>query len=164
MTTATLAYRDFKITGGYQWDHHSFDAAVIDFWMSRGALADRQSAERRLRDLILVVQNRDDDIIGISTSYLEFRPRLNHHAMMYRTFVDQPFRGSRLMIRMIDRTYDILNAASIGGAPIGLIAETENPKLMKSGVQKQMSRLGFELLGMNQQQQHVWLRMFDHLS
>ena len=65
-----------------------------------------------------------------------------------------------MMRFMTQKAWRLLRGMEITNKPWGLVIVTENRKLMRRGMCEMLKKSGYQLLGLNDKQQHVWLKPF----
>jgi len=154
-----LIYKDLSIHFIYQKLSSTEAKNIKQFWLDSGAISDLNIIRERLSQVVLVVKNKENKIIGISSVYaglLQDKPYF-----FYRMFIDPNYRNTRLMAVMTMQTWLDLSRRK-NFSPIGMAIITENPKLQRSGFRKYFKRvLGFQYLGQNEIQQDIWFLNFN---
>jgi GNAT superfamily N-acetyltransferase len=137
-------------------------AQLMAFWQAHGAVTDPYEAWRRTFEVACIAYDSAGQIAGVSSVYSAHYPVLGAPQWFYRSFIHPASRLNGLAQRMVSHTVAQLADAFAGepGAPVGVIIVTENPKLETPAGQRQLQRLGFVHLGVNETGQSVWQRCF----
>ena len=133
---------------------------IIALWKNNGILPAGADPYRRVNEVAVVILDSAQNIVGVSTVYPDFRPRLNETVFLYRMFIQPQDRTPSMMLSVLQQTYALLNALRRADKPTALMIETENPKLMREGMRRQFEKMGYQLLGKNPQGQDVWRKGF----
>jgi len=69
----------FKFENYWQNDkEQSLKFQITKFWKSNGFQFNNDQAYNRINEIVLIVRNSDDEVIGISTASESFIPRFNN--------------------------------------------------------------------------------------
>jgi hypothetical protein len=85
---------------------------VIKLWTEFAKIS-AVEAERRLKELVLVLTYRSGEIIGVSTAVKTHFPQINNYVYAYRCFIHPQFRAPALDTQMIVRTKDHLQRLNV---------------------------------------------------
>jgi hypothetical protein len=137
---------------------------VIDFWRRNNALGNPQEANRRVNQVVMMSENEDNEVVGVTTVYpqpfiVNMRPFL-----YYRMFIQPSDRVFGMMEYMTQLTHQSLKDADIPNKPDGMVVVTENTKLMRKGMKRMLRRSNLEYIGVNNNNQDVWYWGFDKQS
>jgi hypothetical protein len=105
---------------------------VFALWAREGVVADAAARERI--EQVHLVALADDELVGVSTLYLERHPRLGMQLWHYRTFVSSAHRQSMLAAQLYLRNLELLEARFLSGEDTraqGIVFDLENDQLMK---------------------------------
>src|ERR1700761_6740873 len=110
------------------------EAKVVEFWKAEGALATDVKPDDRLRQVILHVETADGDVAAVSTAVAMTLPRLGQPMYYFRCFVGKKWRTSRLVLRVLQRSTEILEAyAREHKFPcVGVLLELENARFAET--------------------------------
>jgi len=133
---------------------------ILDFWRRNNAIGNPQEAQQRVHQVVLIAEDENKQVVGVSTVYIQQYPGNMKHYFFYRMFIEPGSRVYGMMIFFTDKTYEFLRAYEMPNKPAGLVIITENRKLMRKGTSRALRRLGFEFIGKDQQQQDIWLGGF----
>ena len=129
---------------------------IVSLWQSNGILPTGSDPYQRVKEVAVVILDPGQNVVGVSTVYIEFRPILKEHAFMYRMFIQPQDRVPGMMVAVIKQTYALLNALSIPNKPSTMMNVNENPKLVRPGTHRQFERMGYTYLGKDPQGRDVW--------
>ena len=122
--------------------------AIVDFWLSYGAIDSTTEARRRSHQVVVLVRNPTGEIVGLSSVGLRNIPRLDGWHYIYRMFIRPADRVSYLMKEITNCSRDFLRSFEHPKLPMrGLLIVTENRKLMRPGLRKLLLRHGYQPLG-----------------
>jgi len=130
---------------------------ILAFWKRNNALPNAEEAQKRVRQVVMMVTGSSGEVIGVSTVYPGQIQNDNREYFFYRMFIQPGDRVFGLMTAVTQKTLQFLQKAAFPDKPDGLIIVTENPKLMRKGAMARLRRLGFQLLGKNAKGMDVWL-------
>ena len=107
--------------------------------MEQGALARREQAEARAKELLLVATGENGDIAAVSTAARVQVTQLGRPCFFYRTFVGKQYRvsglksNSQLGWSLLTKSYDVLRQfkEEASSDDAGLYIEVENPGLKR---------------------------------
>ncbi len=106
-------------------------SAIIAMWLAAGVLSPAE-AQRRVAEVVLTVHDPADLVVGVNTVYPARLQAEGPTYYFYRTFLLPEARGlSGLPRAMLALAIVHLRWRSEGHA--GMVAVTENPKLMRRG-------------------------------
>jgi hypothetical protein len=137
-------------------------AETRNFWLREQALADPREAERRTREVVLMVR-RDDttELVGVSTVALQ-RLRDSGAVYVYRMFLRREDRIPYLMRAVTNASRDFLRSFPHPQAPVaGMLIVTENRKLMRPGIRRYFERHRYQYRGKTLRGLDLWLAPFD---
>ncbi|EQD53099.1 hypothetical protein B1B_10426 [mine drainage metagenome] len=134
---------------------------VVEFWMREGALRDRAEAERRAHELVYVITDEHEDIVGVCTTQLATSVRLRRSVYFLRLYVRPSDRASGLPQEVIRCAWHLLKDRTPPGGPDGARIVGENTKLARPGMMRVFSRRGWRYLGLNAHQLPVWEKPFS---
>lgn len=103
--------------------------AIVEFWLEERALLDKTVARSRVSEVILIAQDRNDKIVGVTTMQIKYSGILENEFCFWRQFVAKSMRQSRLASVMGVEAYEILEHEFLKGnlRAKGLIVVVENP-------------------------------------
>ena len=160
----TYTYNNYSIYNVYGMVSAEQQQDILDFWRRNNAIGDPQSAQRRVQQVVLMTRNIEGQVVGISTAYIEqFRGNMKNY-FFYRMFIQPADRVYGMMEFMTQMTHQSLKDFNMQNKPDGMVVITENPKLMRKGMQRMLARSGLEYIGKDAQQQDIWYWGFDKPS
>ena len=134
---------------------------ILELWQRNNAIASSYINEDRARQVVYMIRNASDQLVGVSTVYVSNFKRPGNPYFFYRMFIQQGDRVPGLMRFVTLRTRDLLAANHKQGQPHGLLIVTENQKLMRPGMQRMFNRNGFEYLGQGPRGNDIWVSHFN---
>jgi hypothetical protein len=162
MTAATL-HGDYRIECAYLNLTEALRNEIINFWLLKGALWDTHEARKRVDEVVFVVHDLADHVVGVSTVIpARYGPDRDVY-LNYRMFIDPAHRVPGLMKAVLratrcffDRTPDCRASAR------GMLIYAENPKLRRQGIRRMFERSVWEYAGQDHRGLDVW--RFDFTS
>jgi hypothetical protein len=163
-----LASRDYPIDNRFEIvplaESESVSADdVLALWSREGVVAD-QVARRRIEQVQLVAVTEDSDVVGVSSVFLEQKPRLRVNLWNYRTFVAAGYRHSSLAAQLLFGNLELLERRFVSGEDTraqGLLFELENEDVMRGLNVAVWPRTGYTFIGENTRGSHVRVRWFE---
>ena len=112
---------------------------VVRFWLDESALPNRAAAEERAHQLVVVAEDANGQVAGVSTAARAFIHQLGFECFYYRTFVGranrtQGSRGTKLFCEILLTSYRFFNERFARGCDpgvLGLYAEIESQSIMR---------------------------------
>jgi hypothetical protein len=135
---------------------------VIALWAREGAMTESE-ARRRVDEVIVVVVDRDEGPIGVSSAYLQPNEQLRMDLWHTRVFVARAHRGLNLAIRLAWAGRDLLDERFAGGEDTrgqGMLFEVENVGLRRYYNFALWEPTDFTFIGENQRGDHVRVHYF----
>lgn len=152
MNDATHA--SFTYVEQWQKDDTASADAVLEFWRRENAIGDEASAKKRLSEIVLHARDASGTVAGVATAVPITLPRLGQPMYYFRCFVGSQWRKSRLVLHLLRRTYDTLDAfARQHNFPcVGVVLEMENARFgeVLQTAQWPRTALGFVFIGKSQ--------------
>lgn len=153
-----IHYHDYCIVNVYRKTDESTREKIIACWQ-RNKLFLRMSPahlEDRAHQVVYMVLNRQEQVVGVSTVFLAKLPRDGQTYFFYRLFIQPLDRIYGMMKWLTISTSQCLEDSPPSAKAMGVIIFTENEKLMRPGMKRMFQSNGFEYLGKNPKQQDVW--------
>lgn len=160
----TQTYNKYTITNVYGTITADQQQRVLDFWRRNNAIGNPQEAQKRVHQVVLVAENTDNQVVGVSTVYIQQYQGNMKFYYFYRMFIQPVDRVYGMMEFMTQLTHESLKPVSIPNKPEGMVVITENPKLMRKGMRRMLAKSGLEYVGKDKQQQDIWYWGFDKPS
>ncbi len=134
---------------------------VINLWRSIGVLSEER-AKKRVEQVCLIIINKNDEIVGVSTVYTHYIVEESNLYFFYRMFIKKEYRGSpKIYIKVLQIVYNQLKT-HYAQKLNGLIIELENKKIAKLGSESSyMNKLGFTYYGLSSRKLQLWYVRFD---
>jgi hypothetical protein len=138
------------------------DAKVVEFWKAEGALANDVKADERLRQVILHAETAEGEVAAVSTAFPMTLPRLGQPMYYFRCFVGKKWRGTRLVLRVLARSAEVLEAyARENKFPcVGVLLELENARFAETLQQPIWPSTKFVYIGKSQRNLDLRVRYF----
>ena len=155
------------------WPSPSLDVReeVIRFWLGEDALRDRESAERRAPELLIVARDSTGQVAGVTTAVRTHVRQLGFKCFYYRTFVGSQhrtrgLRSTKLFWKMLHESYRVLNERFQSGydpGVLGLFAEIESQSIMRAQKAAVWSQDGMNavFVGRTPEGKHLRVWYFD---
>jgi hypothetical protein len=135
---------------------------VLALWSREGVVAD-EVARRRIDQVQLVAVADGSEVVGVSSTFLERRPRLGVELWNYRTFVASGYRHSSLAAQLLFGNLELLERRFVSGEDTraqGLLFELENEDVMRGLNVAVWPQTGYTFIGENTRGSHVRVRYF----
>ncbi|MBS0437853.1 MAG: hypothetical protein JSS33_00430 [Proteobacteria bacterium] len=157
MTTSSFTFVEH-----WQKDCPDDAEAVLAFWKRENAINDEASAKKRLGEIVLHARDATGAIAGVSTAVPITLPRLGQPTYYFRCFVGKDWRKSRLVLQLLRRTCETLEAfARTHNFPcIGVILEMENARFGEALQRAWWPSTGFVFIGKSQRGLDLRVRYF----
>ena len=145
-----------EITINNVWQNKSDELIqeIIAFWKSHRVIPSNVDIDDRARQVVLAVRNEEEQIVGVTTSYLTKYAPLKNTFFVFRGMLAPEYRIPGLFIKMTIASIQILEKYSSKlnetERPIGVLTEIENPGLKKTRMTKSpsgMTLIGFSAKG-----------------
>jgi hypothetical protein len=136
---------------------------VLALWSREGVVAD-EVARRRIDQVQLVAVADGNEVVGVSSTFLEPKPRLRVDLWNYRTFVASGFRHSSLAAQLLFGNLERLERRFVSGEDSraqGLLFELENEDVMRGLNVAVWPQTGYTFIGENTRGSHVRVRWFE---
>jgi len=106
---------------------------IVEAWAILGVVPEGQSSMDRAKQVVYLVRNTDSKIVGISTTYISFIPKLKNKLFVYRCLIFPKYRYPGLLAMLTKMTLEYLESIhhSLNEKIIGVITEIENKSLQK---------------------------------
>jgi hypothetical protein len=135
---------------------------VIAFWEREGAVGGEE-ANRRVHEVHLIVTERDQEVVGVSSAYLQRNPQLRMDLWYYRAYVGREHRMSDLAGLLAIQGRDLLKGRFSRGEDTraaGIVYEVENDGLKRYFNLALWLPTEFTFIGENQRGDHVRVHYF----
>jgi hypothetical protein len=136
---------------------------VIELWMREGAMATLDDAKQRVREVTLVAAERDGELAGVSTLYLQRNEQLRMNVWHYRTYVAASHRLSNIAAQLIFMNRDLAEQRFVRGEDArasGILFELENPGMREYFNKALWLPADFTFIGENELGAHVRVHYF----
>lgn len=156
-----MDYHSYKLHNVYQKTTPDLRREIIAFWQRNNAIPDLREAERRVHEVVYLIRNPADVIVGVSSVYTARAGNPPASYYFYRMFIQPRDRSYAMMRLVIGMTRDFLRDEAPEPKPRGLVHVNENPKLMRRGIRRMFARHGYEFVGKTERGFDVWVYRFD---
>jgi hypothetical protein len=133
---------------------------VKNIWKEFTSL-DQSQGEERQDQLVYVIKNAEDKVVGISTAFKTYIKQLKHFFYVYRCFIvpGNNFPGIDSKITVLTRDYlESIHDQELPDMAIGLITLISNPELKKRNLAVWPS--GFVYIGNSKEGKHIRVYYF----
>ncbi len=164
MTMTTLIhYHKYRILNVYGKTDEAAREKIIACWHRNKLFLKMPSVklERRARQVVYMVLNRQEQVVGVSTVFIAKLPRDGQSYFFYRMFIQPPDRIYGMMKLLTIESCKFLADTPQSDQTMGVIIFTENKKLMRPGLKRMFQKNHFEYLGKNPKNQDVWRWAFS---
>jgi hypothetical protein len=137
-------------------------ADIVEMWTSEGVLAPEE-AQRRAAEVVLVATDRDQEVAGVCTAYLQRSAQLRAEMWYFRAFVATAHRQSNLAVTLALRGRDHLVRRYTSGEDtrgLGIIFEVENRGLQRAFPEARWMPTDFTFIGESPTGAHVRVHYF----
>ena len=149
------SFSDYRITSVYGQVNSELAEELVAFWVHDQEILDLDTAKQRAPEVVFIARNTAGQIIGVSTVYISTLRR-DERYYFYRMFIRPGDRVFGMMSFMTSKTRDYLCSFSISDKPNGVAFVSENPKLMRPGMRRELERLDFTCIGKTPDGFDVW--------
>lgn len=107
---------------------------AIDFWLSEGAIKDREQARLRADHLLVIARDGEGRIAAVSTAYKDVLHRFGFTLFSFQMFVAKKKRHPGSARKLVSRAWHELNSRFQSGEDrdcLGMIIEVANEKAMR---------------------------------
>lgn len=158
-------FQGYRLTNVYGRIDDDEADAVIAMWLEEQVVPEPE-ARRRCKEVVYTIHDPDGRLVGVNTVYVSRFRDDGPPYYFYRTFIRPRDRGRTGLARTAMRlTLAFLERDPDQARPRGLVAVTENPKLMRQAAMRIIADLGFELVGQDRLGRNIWCYHFgraDH--
>ena len=122
---------------------------LIGVWKKFNLLAESESGNTRVKQVVMVVRNKNHEIIGISTAYPIQVEQLKNKLFAFRCMLVPEYRYPGLLTKLTVMTRDFLEEVHLTYDPycIGIITEVQNTKLNDHRKEAVYPGSGFTFIG-----------------
>ena len=122
---------------------------IVRLWVDEGVLSEEQ-ARARVNDVVLVAIDQEEDVVGVSTAWLQENLHLRMTLWNYRTFVARAHRQGDIAFLLLHASRDALAARYADGTDrraSGMIMEVQNEILKRTRNQGIWTTSRFAFIG-----------------
>ena len=136
---------------------------IIAYWTASGIRIRPQFLQQRIQQVALIIQDEEDNIVGLSSASTYWVPRLHGNFYVYRASLGKSIRLTSALAELTQQSFAYFNArydSTDPQAPIGLYANFENAylNLTRAAV---IEHSGMMFVGYNHLDQQERVRYFD---
>lgn len=134
---------------------------ILSLWLSERVMS-QEMALNRLNEVSVVIETSDNQIVGVSTVYLQDFISPNNPYFFYRMFIKKEFRGSNLLRTKVMQTNFTSLKSNYSDKIFGIVIELENIKLSKlASSSNYMIKRGYSYYGKSYRGLQLWYVRFD---
>lgn len=149
-----LTYNKYRIIPVYGKTDEVQRQDILRFWARNRAIGNPAEARRRTRDVVLIIRDEAGEVAGVTSVYVDqFQGQRYYY---YRMFIEPGDRVYGMMSFATGATRNLLRDLEVPDKPLGIVAITENVKLMRKGTRRQFERIGWEYVGKTENGLDIW--------
>jgi hypothetical protein len=136
---------------------------IADLWVGEGVV-NAEEAYRRAAEVLFVIRDRDDRLVGVNTVYVQGFLRPGNRYYFMRMFVRPADRRSFGLPAFVSRkTFEFLRAhrPPEQQETRGLIIVTENRKFWSRNAHRILAGVGWHFHGRGPKGNHIFYQNFD---
>src|SRR5262245_13293555 len=140
-------------------------AAIVEFWTAHGALSEHEEVEERLGEVVCVLVDESDEIVGVNTAYgAEVAVIGGRPFWVYRSYLLP--QAAEADSAMINAAFDSLEAVfdPAGGGPIGLCVLLADPDEIARRRELVWGDTGLMYAGYLDDERQLRIRYFDEAA
>ena len=129
-TTKNISYENL-----WRKDLGELKKEVITMWRQHNPGLEEEKAEERANQIVLVVKNEFEQVIGVSTAFKVYIKQFRNFMYSIRLMVLPEYRSQKLATDLLVRSRDFLESIhmeDLPDPPIGMITLVENELLKKN--------------------------------
>ncbi|MCB0492196.1 MAG: hypothetical protein KDC93_07250 [Cyclobacteriaceae bacterium] len=129
-TTKNISYENL-----WRKDLGELKKEVITMWRQHNPGLEEEKAEERANQIVLVVKNEYEQVIGVSTAFKVYIKQFRNFMYSIRLMVLPEYRSQKLATDLLVRSRDFLESIhqeDLPDPPIGMITLVENELLKKN--------------------------------
>ena len=143
----------------------TLELATIDLWSRNKVFADPEIIKQRLKQIVITAVDESGKAVGVSTVveglYPQYLPNYFQSDVFYfRMFTDPAARVERLMLKMTNVAFEILEGQKSVHKKTSLVLVGENPKFSRKAAVIGLKRHGYLVVGLNQFNQPIFKKDF----
>jgi hypothetical protein len=144
---------EYVIDFVYQNINESLSEEIINLWIENKAIP-LEEAQRRTKEVACIGRNKEGQLVGVSSVYLQEFPNYGGVYYVYRQFTRLGDRKIILSQRLFHKTLTSLSELQSNSK--GVILVTENTKLLRRSGFRIFERSGMKHIGKNELGQDIW--------
>jgi hypothetical protein len=129
-TTKNISYENL-----WRKDLGELKKEVITMWRQHNPGLEEEKAEERANQIVLVVKNEFEQVIGVSTAFKVYIKQFRNFMYSIRVMVLPEYRSQKLATDLLVKSRDFLESIhqeDLPDPPIGMITLVENELLKKN--------------------------------
>lgn len=157
-----IEHGDYYLENVYETEDQDIRQEIIDFWVNNNVLP-VEIAQKRVDEIVHVIRNRSDEIIGVNTAYLHYLHTPSEIYYYVRVFIREEDRRSMtlFLVSIVQSYVYFRDTLPYSDRANGIVVAIENVKMTQSGVQKWFKRQGLSYTGKNVLGHDLWFARFD---
>jgi len=122
---------------------------LIATWKKYGALPKEENGKERAAQVVIILRNKENNIIGISTAFPSYIEQLKCTLFAFRCMIAPEYRFPGLLTKITLETRNHLEKVYKQSHPecVGIITEIYNDKLSKNRREAVFTTSGFVFIG-----------------
>lgn len=155
---------EVTVHGAWRKNNARYEEDAVALWAKLGAIPERDNAQARSKEL-MVVAYRGDELLGLTTAFIEFYPPLRANFAFNRILIDPSHQGEGLLEPLMHGAFDEIESwakqnpeAALGGFAGVRQQTTDDPRLRRP----KNEASGTTLIGFTGDGNQVRVRWFPH--
>lgn len=147
----------------YRHADESLQKKIRQLWVDNELLDDTER-QRRLNETAIVVLNRDNIVVGVSTIFsAQLHPNGDYY-WFYRSFIEDNEGQEDLSSRVFEYARKVLTEDNQGEAEpnAGIVVLASDDKLKSDAGRRKLERLGLVSKGVGPRGREIWMLKFQH--
>ncbi|MTI38070.1 hypothetical protein [Fulvivirga lutimaris] len=139
---------------------------IVGFWLRLGILS-RPEAYKRANQVVIMIKNKNDELIGVSTAFPTYFDQLRAHVYAYRCLIKKDSRVIGLETKLTLETKSVLQKGLSGvkeNKPVGLLAVVQNERLSNDARYAVWPGVNMIYVGNNNAGHSIRVSYFDHVK
>lgn len=156
--------KDFHFFNGWKKLSLGDQLMLKDFWRSRNLMTD-DDIEKRVHQAVVLIKNRDNNIVGVSTVFRTYFEQLKSEVYVYRCYIDPKFRAPGLDVMLTIKTKEFLESElrkMDGVVPVGLLAVIQNESMIRNWTKAIWPDVDMVYIGDTPEGYHLRISYFMH--
>lgn len=136
---------------------------VTELWVTQKVLTETQARQRAEELLFVAIDDKNDEIAGVCTTYLRTPPTLKMPLWHFRTFVAPDYRQKDVAFHLLHLAIEYHESrfiSDVDSSGRGLYMEIENPIIQRYRNEAVWPSSGMVFVGCNARGDHCRVRYF----